>query len=91
MPEPSNPQIIPPGKRAPQQLLDWPKAYLKFLQSSKEHKTLKMMPLVLVGIVPLSVLDDLLLPGIGLLDDIPTGLLAVIVLAITANKVRQYR
>lgn len=69
----------------------WPAAYARFLASRSERITTKLLPLALTGIVPLSILDDALLPGIGLIDDIPTALLAAIIAAVTWRRVREYR
>jgi hypothetical protein len=69
----------------------WSEAYLKFLSSGRENIFLKIAPLALVGIIPLSILDDVLLPIIGVADDIPTSILVAAIVALTWNRVRKYR
>lgn len=84
------PEIISPNTRS-KKTRSWAGAYIQFLRSSQESRVLKMMPLVLAGVIPLSVADDFILPIVGLIDDIPTTLLTIIVIVITAVRVRKYR
>ncbi len=50
-----------------------------------------MMPLALAGIIPLSIVDDFLLPVVGIADDIPTWIVSLIVIGMTAWRVKAYR
>lgn len=84
------PEIIPPNRK-PVIQRGWVLAYLEFLRSPHENRVLKMMPLALIGVIPLSILDDVLLPGLGLIDNVPTWLLTVGVLTVTAYKANRYR
>ncbi len=60
------PEIVSPGGRV-QSRKSWPQAYMAFLESPHERRVLKMMPLVLMGVVPLSIADDFSFPFLGLL------------------------
>jgi hypothetical protein len=51
----------------------------------------KLLPLIALGIVPLSMADDLLLPFIGVADDIPTALIVLFAVFRTWQRVRKYR
>jgi hypothetical protein len=76
---------------APPQRRSWPEAYRMFLMNPRELLNVKLLPLMLLGIVPLSLADDVLLPIIGVADDIPTALLVVYVVVRTWHQVRKYR
>jgi hypothetical protein len=84
------PEINPPLKPSIRQN-SWPAAYREFVRSPSENRLLKLMPLVLIGIVPISALDDLVIPIFGTIDDIPTTLLTIITLVLTGLRVRKYR
>ena len=87
------PEIIhPEGRdRTAKPVQNWFGAYMKFLGSSSEHHVLKLMPLVLLGIIPISIADDLLLPVFGVIDDLPTLAVAIVVFGMTLIRVRKYR
>lgn len=86
-----DPEIIPPRKPQPDGARSWPAAYLEFIKNPRENRVLKMMPLALVGIIPLSVIDDFLIPFIGVADDLPTSVLVLVVLFLTWRRVKIYR
>lgn len=69
----------------------WTQAYIHFLRDRHESRTLKIMPLVILGIVPISIVDDFLLPVLGIADDLPTFLLVIVVAALTLIKVNGHR
>jgi hypothetical protein len=69
----------------------WFDAYRAFLLNPHENITTKLLPLAVVGIIPLSFLDDLILPFAGVLDDIPTVLLVLFAAFKTWQRVRTYR
>lgn len=66
--------------------------YLHFLRDKRESVIVKIGPmLTYTGAVPTAVATDVLLPGIGFVDDIPTGVLAVAFGIVTALKIRKHR
>jgi hypothetical protein len=69
----------------------WFQAYLKFLASPRELLGLKLLPLVVMGLVPISMATDVLLPVIGLADNIPTAILVIFTVFRTWMRVRTYR
>ena len=79
------------GRNMAGTLRGWPGAYVAFLRSPHESRILKLMPLALIGVVPLSIVDDFLLPVVGIADDIPTWIVTLIVVGMTAWKVKRYR
>lgn len=84
------PEIIPSSKKSIRQK-GWVAAYFEFIRSPHESRIIKLMPLVLMGIIPISLLDNFFIPVLGVVDDIPTALLTIVVLAITIMRVRKYR
>ena len=88
MPEP---EIINARESRPYQRRSWLSAYGAFLSSPHELRVAKLMPLALMGIIPLSILDDLLIPVFGVIDDLPTSILTIVVVIYTANRVNKYR
>jgi len=84
------PEIIPPPKKS-NRPTGWVTAYFRFVSSPNESRILKLMPVVLLGIVPISVLDNFFIPVLGIIDDIPTTVLTVIVLILTWLRVQTYR
>ena len=88
MPEP---EIMNARESRPYQRRSWLSAYGAFLRSPQEHRVAKLIPLALMGIVPLSILDDLLIPVYGVIDDLPTSILAIVVVIYTAKRVNKYR
>ena len=84
------PEIVSPKGR-PAKGGSWMQAYMMFLKNPSESRALKMMPLVLLGLVPVTVLDDLVLPGIGLIDNVPTSLVVIVVGVLTWLRVKSYR
>ncbi len=68
----------------------WLEAYKRFLMSRDESLGLKLLPLAALGIVPLAVADDII-PFVGMIDDIPTGLLVAFIAWRTWRRVRTYR
>jgi hypothetical protein len=69
----------------------WIDAYKLFLKSREESFGLKILPLVAAGLVPAALADDVLLPFIGFIDDIPTSLFVAFVAWRTWRRVRLYR
>ena len=69
----------------------WFRAYLAYLINPHEHIATKLLPFAAIGIIPLSLLDDVLLPYLGVLDDIPTGLFVLFAAFRTWQRVRTYR
>jgi hypothetical protein len=69
----------------------WFEAYRMFLMNPRELLNVKLLPLIALGIVPLSMADDLLLPFIGVADDIPTALIVLFAVFRTWQRVRKYR
>lgn len=66
--------------------------YLHFLRDRREHFLIKFLPiLTYTGAVPTAAATDVLLPGIGFVDDIPTGAFAVAFGIVTALKIRKHR
>ncbi len=84
------PEIIPPSRKSTHHK-GWAAAYFEFIRSPHENRILKMMPLVLMGVIPISLLDNFFIPVLGVIDDIPTTLLTIIVVVITLIRVRTYR
>lgn len=66
----------------------WLGAYLDFLHDPDESRALKSMPLVVLGFGPV---DDILLPVVGFIDDIPTAVVALASAVMTINRVRRHR
>lgn len=69
----------------------WTDAYKLFLKSPSESFGIKVLPLVLLGVVPIVFADNILLPFVGLIDDIPTSLLVIFTVFRTWSRVREYR
>jgi len=69
----------------------WFDAYKMFLMNPDESFGLKILPLVVIGVLPAMLADDILLPFLGVLDDIPTSILAAFVIFRTWMRVRRYR
>lgn len=69
----------------------WMDAYKRFLTNPKESFGLKVLPLVALGVVPAALADDVLLPFVGFLDDIPTSLFVAFVVWRTWRRVKDYR
>jgi hypothetical protein len=69
----------------------WFEAYRMFLMNPRELLNVKLLPLIALGIVPLSMADDMLLPFIGVADDIPTALIVLFAVFRTWQRVRKYR
>lgn len=69
----------------------WVEAYRAFLLNPRELLTVKLLPLIAMGILPLSMADDVLLPFIGVADDIPTAIIMGFVVLRTWQRVRHYR
>lgn len=69
----------------------WAEAYVAFLLNPNEHLPTKLLPLAAIGVIPLSLLGDLMLPFVGLLDVIPTSLFVVFAIFRTWRRVRTYR
>lgn len=69
----------------------WAQAYLRFLMNPSEHLGLKLLPLALIGLVPIAVADDLLVPFLGLADNIPMWILASFTIWRTWLRVKTYR
>jgi hypothetical protein len=69
----------------------WAEAYRAFLLNPRELLTVKLLPLIAMGILPLSMADDVLLPFIGVADDIPTAIIVGFVVLRTWQRVRRYR
>lgn len=69
----------------------WGEAYKLFLKSPRELLSVKLLPLIALGIVPLSVASDLLLPFVGVIDNIPTSLFVMFTIFQTWRRVRTYR
>ena len=69
----------------------WLDAYWAYLLDPYEHIGTKLLPLAALGLIPLSFVDDLLLPFVGVMDDIPTALLVLFAIFRTWQKVRAYR
>jgi hypothetical protein len=69
----------------------WLEAYRAFLLNPRELLNVKLLPLIVLGIVPLSMADDLLLPFLGVVDDIPTALIVAFAVIRTWQRVRKYR
>jgi hypothetical protein len=75
----------------PRQQRSWLEASQLFLMNPRELLNVKLLPLIALGVVPLSMADDLLLPILGVADDIPTVLLVAYVVFRTWQRVRRYR
>jgi uncharacterized membrane protein YkvA (DUF1232 family) len=86
----AEPELMPPSHN-PAPKTSWVSAYVKYLRDPHQNKALKLMPLVLIGVVPLSIVDDFLLPVLGFSDDLPTWIVALLVLGMTWTRVRDYR
>lgn len=86
----TEPEIIPP-QRTYLRSNGWVKAYFEFIRNPSESRTLKLMPLILIGVVPISILNNLILPVIGNIDDIPTTVLTIFIVVVTVVRVRTYR
>ena len=84
------PEIIPPSQKFVSNK-SWVAAYFEFIRSPHENRVLKLMPMVLLGIIPISLLDNFFIPILGLVDDIPTTIVTIIVLILTWRRVRTYR
>lgn len=69
----------------------WLQAYLKFLTNSNEHLGLKLLPLAIMGLLPIAVADDVLLPFLGMADNIPMSVLIAFTVWRTWTRVRTYR
>lgn len=69
----------------------WFDAYRAYLMNPHERIGTKLLPLAALGLIPLSIVDDLLLPFVGVMDDIPTALLVLFAIFRTWQKVRAYR
>lgn len=69
----------------------WLDAYKQFLMNRQESFGLKVLPLVALGILPAALADDVLLPFVGFLDDIPTSLFMAFVVWRTWRRVKEYR
>jgi hypothetical protein len=69
----------------------WTDAYRAFLKSRDESFGLKVLPLALMGIVPIALANDVLLPFIGVIDNIPTSLLVLFTVWRTWTRVKTYR
>jgi len=83
-----------PAKRQPAPAIpqrSWASAYLKFLLNPAESLGLKLLPLVVIGVVPAELAGDVLLPFLAVIDGVPTALFALFVLWRTWLRVRTYR
>lgn len=69
----------------------WFRAYLTYVINPHENIATKLLLFAALGIVPLSLLDDVLLPYLGVLDDIPTSLFVLFAAFRTWQRVRTYR
>lgn len=69
----------------------WTQAYIKFLTNPTEHLGLKLLPLAILGLVPIAVADDILLPFLGMADNIPMWVLIGFTVWRTWLRVRRYR
>jgi hypothetical protein len=69
----------------------WGEAYRLFLMNPRESLGVKVLPLVALGVVPISMASDVLLPVIGLADNIPTAILVMFAALRTWQRVRTYR
>ncbi len=69
----------------------WGEAYKSFLKSPDESFGLKILPLIALGVLPLSLADDILVPFLGIADDIPTSLLILFTVFRTWQRVRHHR
>ena len=85
-----NGQIIrkPAGATASRSWID---AYKQFLKNPRESFGLKVLPLVAMGVVPAALATDVLLPFIGIIDNIPTSLFVLFVIWRTWKQVKNYR
>lgn len=66
-------------------------AYYHFLRDPNESRLLKMMPLALMGIVPFTILEDIFLPFLGIIEVLPTTLVVVVVAFLTYRRVQTHR
>jgi hypothetical protein len=62
-----------------------------FLMNPREPLGIKLLPLAVLGLVPLSIADDFLIPFLGVADNIPTSLLVLFTAFQTWRRVRPYR
>lgn len=69
----------------------WGQAYRAFLMNPKELLSVKLLPLIALGVLPISMATDVLLPVIGMVDNIPTALLVLFAVGKTWQRVRTYR
>ncbi len=63
-------------------------AEVDFLHDPHESRVLKSLLLAVLGFGPV---DDVLLPGLGFVDDLPTIAVAGIAAIMTINRVRHHR
>jgi hypothetical protein len=66
-------------------------AYIRFLSDPLESTTLKVLPLVVTGVVPVEEADDLLIPIIGQLDGYGLMVVALVGSWKTYKAVRRHR
>jgi hypothetical protein len=69
----------------------WFEAYKLFLMNKDERLGLKLLPLVALGILPAALADDILLPFLGLADNVPMAILVMFIAVRTWMRVRLYR
>jgi hypothetical protein len=69
----------------------WPKAYFRFLKNPEERLGTKLLPLVAVGIIPVSLVEDVVLPFLAVIEFVPTSLFIIFTLFRTWQRVRLYR
>ncbi len=65
-------------------------AYMLFLQSRTESRLLRFAPFILLGYLPIDIVDEVI-PFFGFLDDIPYIILWPIVIVLTWRRVQRYR
>ena len=83
--------VRPTPTRVREEPRTWVQAYIKFLTNPAEHLGLKMLPLAIMGLVPIAVADDILLPLMGMADNIPMWILTAFTVWKTWTRVRTYR
>lgn len=83
--------VKPAETRVRDESRTWVQAYIKFLTNPREHLGLKLLPLALLGLLPIAVADDILLPFLGLADNIPMWILVAFTVWRTWLRVKDYR